>query len=64
MIRYSIFLACILGMTVSAVAAAGGFNGVPDRNPLHVNVIVKNDAFPVFGPVTADECAIEDCSDE
>jgi hypothetical protein len=33
---------------------------VSDRN---ITVIEKNQIFPVLGPITVEDCAVEDCSD-
>ena len=59
MIRYSFFVLAVLATAATAIAAVA-----PTRNDLsNVTVIVKNQAFPVYGPLTVESCVMEDCSD-
>lgn len=60
MIRYSLFVLAIAGSAATAIAAmAPGHNAVTSRN---ITVIEKNQAFPQFGPLVVEPCAVEDCS--
>ncbi len=63
MIRYIALLLLVVFGTVTGVAAlqpAGEPVSVTGKN---VTVIYKTDPFPVFGPLTVETCAVEDCSD-
>jgi hypothetical protein len=61
MIRYSIFLAIIVASTATAIAAISPAPvSTPTRN---ITVMEKNQAFPVYGPIVVEQCAVEDCSD-
>lgn len=61
MIRYTLFVLTILGSAATAIAAiAPSHELVPATN---VTVIEKNQAFPVYGPIVVEQCAVEDCSD-
>jgi hypothetical protein len=65
MIRYTLFTLAVIGTAATAFAA------VAPKAPEHpaqlqrqnVTVIEKNDVFPIVGPITVEECAVEDCSD-
>ncbi|MBL8790309.1 MAG: hypothetical protein JNM45_07410 [Rhizobiales bacterium] len=62
MIRYTLFVLAVIGSAATAVA-----NIVPAHpvsNPANVTIVAKNQAFPQFGPLEIEECAIEDCSEE
>jgi hypothetical protein len=60
MIRYSLFLAIVVGSAATALAAIAPSATVATRN---VTVIEKNQDFPVYGPIVVEACAVEDCSD-
>ena len=61
MIRYTLFILTVLGSAATAIAAiAPSHDMVPSKN---VTVIDKNQAFPVYGPIIVEQCAVEDCSD-
>lgn len=61
MIRYSLFVLTILASAATAIAAiAPSHDLVPAKN---VTVMEKNQAFPVYGPIVVEQCAVEDCSD-
>ncbi len=66
MIRYIALLLLVAFGTVTGVAALqprsepDAASSVSGKN---VTVIYKTDAFPVFGPLTFETCAVEDCSD-
>lgn len=59
MIRYSFFALAVLATAATAIAAVAPTTG-DIRN---VTVIVKNQAFPVYGPITVESCIMEDCSE-
>jgi hypothetical protein len=62
MIRYTLFVFAVIGSAATAVA-----NIAPERpvsNPANVTVIEKNQAFPQYGALVLEECAVEDCSEE
>ena len=61
MIRYALFAIAILGTAAAATAAVH-----PDAEairPAHETVMEKTSPFPVLGPITVEQCAVEDCSD-
>jgi len=63
MIRYSFFVLTIIGTAATAIAAiAPKYMPVP-KNGANVTVITKNQAFPIYGPIVVEKCAVEDCSD-
>ena len=60
MIRYTLFVLTIAASAATAIAAiAPSHDMVPTKN---VTVIDKNQAFPVYGPIVVQQCAVEDCS--
>ena len=60
MIRYSFFALAVLATAATAIAAVA-----PTRADLgNVTVIVKNQAFPVYGPLSVEPCIMEDCSEQ
>jgi hypothetical protein len=62
MIRYTLFLAIVFGTAATAIASIA-----PDAaisNPANITVVAKNQAFPQFGDLIIEECALEDCSEE
>ena len=61
MIKYTIFLAVILGTSVAAYAAIAP--EVPASKPGNVTVIFKNQSWQTGGPIIVEHCALEDCSD-
>ncbi len=59
MIRYSFFALAVLATAATAIAAVA-----PTRDDIsNVTVIVKNQAFPVYGPLIVQPCIMEDCSE-
>ncbi|MFN0192003.1 MAG: hypothetical protein ACKVP5_08505 [Aestuariivirga sp.] len=62
MIKYTIFLATILGSTVVAYAALAPVEAPLERTG-GVTVIYKNDVWPVVGELEIEYCGLEDCSD-
>ena len=59
MIRYSFFALAVLASAATAIAAVA-----PTGDDLsNVTVIVKNQAFPVYGLLSVESCLMEDCSD-
>ncbi len=66
MIRHFALLMLVVFGTVTAVAAlqpAPELDAAARVAEKNVTVIYKTDAFPVFGPLTFETCAVEDCSD-
>ena len=61
MIRYTLFVLAVLGST--AIAAIAPNHELTPANAKNVTVIDKNQAFPVYGPIFVEQCAVEDCSD-
>ena len=65
MIRYTLIGLAILGTAATAIASVAP--KAPEQLHLseqhNVTVIEKNDVFPILGPITVEECAVEDCSD-
>ncbi len=62
MIRYTLFALAIVGTAATAIAAVAPEQPAPEQSR-NVTVIEKNDVFPILGPITVEECAVEDCSD-
>ena len=66
MIRYAFALTLALG-TIAGVAAAVEASSARTQYATAIaanqTVVEKNSAFPVFGPITVEDCALEDCSD-
>jgi hypothetical protein len=63
MIRYTLFVLTILGGAASAIAAMAPAHEGIDLSASNVTVIEKNQAFPVFGRLVVEDCAVEDCSE-
>jgi hypothetical protein len=63
MIRYSLFVLTILGSAATAIAAITPASDMPAANAKNVTVIHMNQAFPVYGPIIVEQCAVENCSD-
>ena len=63
MIRYTLFVLTILATAASAIAAMAPAHEDIDLSASNVTVIEKNQAFPVFGPIVIEGCAVEDCSE-
>lgn len=59
MIRYTFFVLTVLGSAATAIAASD----MPLANAKNVTVIEMNQAFPVYGPIVVEQCAVENCSD-
>ena len=62
MIKYTIFLAGILGTSVAAFAAIAP-EAVPAAKSGNVTVIYKNQNWEIGGLIVVESCAMEDCSD-
>lgn len=62
MIRYTLFLAIVFGSAATAIASIAP--EAPVSNPANITVVAKNQAFPQFGDLIIEECAVEDCSEE
>jgi hypothetical protein len=63
MIRYTLFVLTVLGSAATAIAAIAPGHDLTPTNTKNVTVIDKNQAFPVYGPIVVEQCAVEDCSD-
>lgn len=63
MIRYTFFVLTVLGSAATAIAAITPANDMPLANARNVTVIEMNQAFPVYGPIVVEQCAVENCSD-
>ena len=63
MIRYTLFVLTILATAASAIAAMAPAHDDIDLSARNVTVIEKNQAFPLFGPIVVEDCAVEDCSE-
>ena len=63
MIRYTLFVLTVLGSAATAIAAIAPNHDLAPANAKNVTVIDKNQAFPVYGPIVVEQCAVEDCSD-
>ena len=63
MIRYTLFVLTVLGSAATAIAAIAPNHDMIPANGRNVTVIEKNQAFPVYGPIVVEQCAVEDCSD-
>ena len=63
MIRYTLFVLTIAASAATAIAAIAPSHDMIPANGRNVTVIEKNQAFPVYGPIVVEQCAVEDCSD-
>jgi hypothetical protein len=63
MIRYTFFILTVLGSAATAIAAITPASDMPLPNAKNVTVIEMNQAFPVYGPIVVEQCAVENCSD-
>lgn len=63
MIRYTLFVLTVLGSAATAIAAIAPNHDMPLANAKNVTVIEMNQAFPVYGPIVVEQCAVENCSD-
>ncbi len=63
MVRYTLFIAAVLGTAATAFAAVQAAPDAQQISTARMTVIEKNDVFPVLGPIIVEECAVEDCSD-
>jgi hypothetical protein len=63
MIRYTFFVLTVLGSAATAIAAIAPNHDMPLANARNVTVIEMNQAFPVYGPIVVEQCAVENCSD-
>lgn len=62
MIRYTLFVLAVIGSAATAVASIAPAEQL--SNPANITVIEKNQAFPQYGALVIEECAVEDCSEE
>jgi hypothetical protein len=65
MSKYTLFLLAAIGIlaTATAITAIAAGPTEMSANAHNVTVVEKNQAFPVYGPITVETCAVEDCSD-
>ena len=64
MIRYSMFLIATAGFFAGLISSTMPERAAATTPPGHnETVIVKNQAFPVFGPIEVEDCATDDCSE-
>lgn len=63
MLRYFTFVSIVIFGAASALAAMAPRHYVAATPSANVTVMVKNQAFPVYGPLTFTPCNLEDCSD-
>ena len=63
MVRYSFIALTIIATAATAIAAAQPTATTIVQATANVTVVQKNSPFPVVGPITVEECAVEDCSD-
>jgi hypothetical protein len=62
MMKYLLLVLAIAGSAATAIASIAP--GEESFRPANITVVEKNQAFPVFGPLVFEECAVEDCSEE
>jgi hypothetical protein len=63
MIRYTLFVLTVLGSAATAIAAIAPNHVMPMAGSKNVTIIEMNQAFPVYGPIVVEQCAVENCSD-
>lgn len=63
MIRYTFIALTIIATAATAIAAVQPAATGVVQATTNVTVVQKNSPFPVIGPITVEECAVEDCSD-
>ncbi len=62
--RYTLFVLIVMGSAATAIAAiAPEHRTAIDPRAANLTVIEKNQAWPLVGPLTVEECQTEDCSD-
>lgn len=64
MTRYTLFVLAVIGSAATAIAAISPAATPGVSKPANITVVAKNQAFPQFGPLVFEECAVEDCSEE
>ena len=62
MTRYTFFVLAVIGTAATAIASIAPKTHT--SSPANITVVAKNQAFPQFGPLVFEECAVEDCSEE
>jgi hypothetical protein len=63
MIRYTLFLAAVLGTAATAIASVKPADRFALTDPTAISIFYKTDATPALQHVVLAKCAIEDCSD-
>ena len=62
--RYTLFVLIVMGSTATAIAAiAPEHRTAFNPRAANITVIEKNQAWPLVGPLTVEDCLTEDCSD-
>ncbi len=62
MTRYTLFALAVIGSAATAIASIAPTTQT--SSPANITVVAKNQAFPQFGDLIIEECAVEDCSEE
>ncbi len=61
--RYTLFALIVMGSAATAIAAIAPDHRLAfDPHSSNVTVIEKNQAWPLVGPLTVEDCLNEDCS--
>ena len=62
--RYTLFVLIVMGSAATAIAAIAPEHR-PAFNPraANITVIEKNQAWPLVGPLTVEDCLTENCSE-
>ena len=63
MIRYTLFVLTVIGSAATAIASIAPNHDMPVAGSKNVTFIEMNQAFPVYGPIVVEQCAVENCSD-
>ena len=63
MIRYSFFVLAVVITAASAIAAVAPSSSDFRPGGANVTVIEKNQAFPVHGPLSFEDCVTDDCGE-
>ena len=58
--RYTLFVLIVMGSAATAIAAIAPEPFNP--HAANITVIEKNQAWPLVGPLTVEDCRNEDCS--
>lgn len=62
--RYTLFVLIVMGSAATAIAAiAPEHRAAFNPRAANITVIEKNQAWPLVGPLTVEDCLTEDCSE-